>query len=302
MPLIQNWDDTEALLHHCFYNELRVAPEEHPTLLILPSSPFTSKAAKEKLTQIMFETYSVPAFYLGDSSVLSVLATGSVQGLVIDSGHANTYVVPVIEATSIPDASLSTDLAGLYLDERLIAALKETGHELTGSSAKYIVQDIKAKSCYVAEDFSAEYETKTEDFSYEMPDGQIIKIQTDRFKTPEVLFDPSRDGFYEDGVVRMAVKSILKCDKYIQNDLYQNVVLTGGTTLLRGYPERFRKDLKGLVDHPVKVVAPPERGSLAWIGGSILTSLSSFEKAWITKEDYDEIGPAIVHQKCSREQ
>ena len=48
----------------------------------------------------------------------------------------------------------------------------------------------------------------------------------------------------------------------------------------------------------VKVIAPPERKYSVWIGGSILASLSTFQQMWISKQEYDESGPAIVHRKC----
>lgn len=47
-----------------------------------------------------------------------------------------------------------------------------------------------------------------------------------------------------------------------------------------------------------RVVAPPERKFSVWIGGSILSSLSTFATMWINKDDYDEVGPNIVHRKC----
>ena len=62
----------------------------------------------------------------------------------------------------------------------------------------------------------------------------------------------------------------------------------------------MHKELIGLVPAgmKVKVIAPPERKYSVWIGGSILGSLSTFHDMWITKEEYDESGPAIVHRKC----
>jgi len=48
----------------------------------------------------------------------------------------------------------------------------------------------------------------------------------------------------------------------------------------------------------VKVVAPAERRFSVWIGGSILSGLSSFSNMWINKEEYEECGNAIVHRKC----
>ncbi len=48
----------------------------------------------------------------------------------------------------------------------------------------------------------------------------------------------------------------------------------------------------------IKIIAPPERKYSVWIGGSILASLSTFQTMWITKAEYDEAGPQIVHRKC----
>ena len=302
MPVIQNWDDAEALLHHCMYNELTVAPEEHPIMMILPSPPFTPRSSKEKLTQIMFETFSVPGFYLGDSSVLSLIGTGRANGLVIDSGLGNTYIVPVYEATSLPDACLSSDLAGQYLNERLLRLMpKSTQDNFTPSNTKSLLEDIKVKGCYVPLDFKSEMNTKdpNREFRYELPDGSYVSLKDERFLAPEIIFQPSLDGFEDAGLAELACQSIGKCDPDLRHELFQNILLTGGTTLLYGYPERLKREIGMLREsQPFKVIAPPERGCLAWIGGSILTSLSSFESAWITKDEYDEEGPLIVNRKC----
>jgi len=92
----------------------------------------------------------------------------------------------------------------------------------------------------------------------------------------------------------------MKCDVDIRRDLYQNVVLSGGTTMFAGIGERMTRELTALAPSTVKikVVAPPERKYSVWIGGSILSSLSTFQQMWITKEEYDEAGPGIVHRKC----
>jgi actin len=96
-------------------------------------------------------------------------------------------------------------------------------------------------------------------------------------------------------------KSIQLCDVDIRKDLYNNVIMSGGSTMFEGIADRMEKELTGMAPSTImtiKVVAPPERKYSVWIGGSILSSLSTFQAMWITKDEYDESGPSVVHKKC----
>ncbi|EFA85306.1 actin [Heterostelium album PN500] len=301
--IVYNWDDMEKLWNHVFFNELRCAPEEHTVLLT--EVPFNPKAHREKMTQIMFETFNVPALYIATQPVLSLYASGRSTGVVVESGHNVTHIVPIYEGYALSHAITRLGFGGDCLTNYMIKLLTERGWSLTGTSERDIYHEIKEKLAYVALDFEAEQQLLAEhsndlEKSFDLPDKQVLTIGLERFKCTEPLFDPSLIEFETVGIHKAIFNSINKCDKDIQSAMFSNVVLSGGNTMFPGLPQRLSKELTALAPKgtKIRVIAPPERKYSAWIGGSLLVAHPRFKQMIMTREEYDEIGPTLVHRKC----
>ncbi|KAK8893376.1 hypothetical protein M9Y10_021793 [Tritrichomonas musculus] len=305
--IITNWEDIETIWHHTFYEELRVNPAEYT--IILTEVPFNPKNNREKATQIMFETFNVPSFFLEIQANLSIYSTGRVQGIVFESGAEASNIVPIEKGHSISKGINTFNLAGSEVLEycpHLFHKIMTPTKTMTNRAFSQIFRDFKEKCGYVALDYDAELKkaktTSECQMDFTFPDGNTITTNEQRFSLTELLFNPHLNGYEFGGVHEFIFDSINKCDESIRKDLYNNIVLAGGNTLFEGLPERIEKEIKKLAppETKVTVIAPPERKYAAWIGGSILASLATFPQMTISRNEYNESGPGIVHTKCSQ--
>jgi actin-related protein len=303
--IVTSWDDMEKVWHHTFYNELRCQPSETGGCL-LTEAPKNPKDNREKMVQIMFETFEVPNCYVAIQAVMSLYSAGRTTGCVVDSGDGVSHTVPVFEGFSIPHAVQKMDIAGRRLTEYLQKLLQESININFASSAeKEIVKNIKEDCCYVASNFGEESgaaeASGQADKPFTLPDKKIITIPGKiRMKCPELLFNPQLDGKEVKSIHALTWNSIQESDVDVRKSLCANLILSGGTTMYEGLADRLKDEIINLAPAgaEIKVIASADRKFAVWKGASTFASLSTFPAQWITKGDYDEHGTAIVGRRC----
>ncbi|VFQ86681.1 unnamed protein product [Cuscuta campestris] len=342
--VVADWEIVDNIWDHAFRECLLIDPKEHPMLLAEPCS--NTQQQREKAAELMLEKYQVPALFLAKNAVLTSFASGRATSLVVDSGGGSTTIAPVHDGYVLQKAVCTSPIGGDMLTESLMKSLEQKGVfikprysfkrkeirpgefqivdlDFPNTTESYklfcqkaIASDIKECVCRAPDTpYDDSSYSNIPMTSYELPDGQTIEIGADRFKIPDILFNPSlvqtipgMESFSETagslrGLPQMVIESINKCDVDIRRELYSSILLAGGTASMQQLKERLEKDL--LEDSPqaarVKVLASgnaTERRFSVWIGGSILASLGSFQQMWFSKSEYEEHGASYVQRKC----
>mmetsp|Transcript_66112 Transcript_66112/g.183051 ORF Transcript_66112/g.183051 Transcript_66112/m.183051 type:complete len:399 (+) Transcript_66112:91-1287(+) len=300
--VVVDWEGMERVWRHAL-SQLEAPRGKHP--LLVTEAPLNPKANREQMVQLMFEEFDMPAVHVAVSGALSLYATGSRTGVVLEAGDGTSHVVPIFDDYVVPHAVRRLDLGGRDLTAHLARLLREErGYRLEAAAERRAAAEVKERLCYVAQHFRAELRAATEDLaqeqSYALPDGSaVIAAGSELFRCPEALFQPALVGREAPGVHEMALQAITGCDVDVQRSLSSNIVLSGGTMMFRGMRERVLKELAALLPPtaPTRVSLPPEPRHAAFIGGSILASLGDFQRNWISRQDYEEFGTSIIHTK-----
>ncbi|GAB1301946.1 Actin, epsilon 1 [Apodemus speciosus] len=279
---ITNWDNVEKIWHYSFYHSLRIAPEQHPILITEP--PLTSKEAKTRMTQILFETFNFPAMYTDRASLCSPGSPGiyfvdqaalklrdppasaskelGLKRTTVESGDGMTYFVPVINGYPLHLSTTKLDIAGQDLTLYLMKLLSDNGNVLETIADLEYVRDLKDKCCYVALDYDMEM-SKASAPSFQkkftLPDGKEISLGQEAFMCSEALFNTSLLERTNPGIHMHAQETIMSCEKSHLRTLFGYIILSGGTGACTGLRFRLQKELAKLVspDLCVKVVASP---------------------------------------------
>ena len=279
-----------------------------------------------------FEQFNSPALYLANTAVLSLYSEGRTTGVVLDCGAQDVHSVPVFEGFRISHAIKHSPVGGDTVTECLGELLNiQSDYMLDPDYKAGLLRHIKEELGYVALDFRQEQNVVSEErVRYLLPDGTEIFVGSQRYQCSELFFQPNLN------VAEKIVNCVKSCDNDIRKDLLNNIVLSGGPAATRGFEQRLSRELQMMYPGHIEELIPQfydqnpdlylhrlpneiiplieknlgmnktrivprsglERKYGAWIGGSILASLSTFQKWWVSSEEYDETGPRIVSIKC----
>lgn len=340
--MIEDWDLFEKVLDYTYAKSIQSKSMYHPVLM--SEAPWNVRTKREKLTEIMFEKYNVPAFFLVKNAVLAAFANGRATALVVDSGATHTSAVPVQDGFVLTQAIVKSPLGGDFITMQCKQHLMDNDIEIVPSymvgskesvkerekprfvrkknipevtaswhnyMVKKVVQDFQISALQVSE---TPYDDKgissIPAVHYEFPNGYHQDFANERFHIPEALFDPSivpmRGGVVGNtmlGVGHIVTTSVGMCDVDVRPALYGSVVVTGGNSFIQGFPERLNRDLSMRIPSSMrlKMISAngcSERRFGAWIGGSILASIGTFQQMWISSQEYEEGGKGQVDRKC----
>ena len=278
--------------------------DEHPVLLTEP--PHNPTSHREHLAEIFFETFRTPALFVAPPAVLSLYASGRTTGVVLDVGEGVTHCIPVYEGYALPHSIVRSDIGGQDVTNRLSLLMRKNGLALSTTAELDFCTSMKEEVCYVnnvptQEINDYDMARNTDDrvkAQYQLPDGQVINLSNERYRSTEVLFQPSIIGSEEKSIQDVLMSSILSSDMDLRSTLFTNIVLSGGTTLTPGLGDRLLYEVRQRAPDrtKIRILAPPERKESAWVGGSILASLATFKNMWVSKSEYEEYGSSILHR------
>ncbi|XP_052770239.1 actin-3-like isoform X2 [Mya arenaria] len=302
--IVVDWEAMVDVLDLCFKERLAVSPSEHPVLMT--ESPINTNYLRERLTEIMFENFQVPAFYLKDTSSLSLLSAGLETGVVVESGDGCTYTSVVHEGHVIRQTIPKTFYAGNDVTRYVVEMLKKHKecNNLNGDIIA-VAKDIKERLCFVSEDFDADLKlAKSIDLyerKYELSSGKQISLNLERLYAGESLFFPEMFGCNCPGLHKQICRTLKMCDPEIRREACTNILLSGGNTLFPGMTTRLQMEMNRAL--PASLGAqvleiPNQQLFAAWIGGSRFANSEAMLDRWIYKADYEEKGAAVVNKKC----
>ena len=328
--VVENWDDLETLWEYVWDKEIRSVSKSNGNVVNGDSSdggdyrvlvsvpPLCPPKDWRRMGEILLEGSGVGGIYLANKSVLSMYGGGRTTGVCVDSGEDMTYIVPCWEGSPLPDATLILKLGGKHVTDRLLSLLAQGKYsfpddtfllfqkrgaknrrQFSVASRRDVVREAKEQFCKVSQKPWNKNSNgiKVEEEVLRLPDGNIVVVGEEAYTSPELLFNPDLAKKKCSGLHELVYESVMRCDEKLRSRLLTNIMLTGGNSLLPGLSGRLQHELEKLLpkNTTVRVQAQEGRDHFTWNGGAHLCSLSSFQRLWLSKQDYQETGASNMN-------
>ena len=244
-----------------------ITPQEQGLLITLPLQNFS----KSKLYEIMFEYFNFKSVYIGEPNCLTLYGTARTTGLIYDCGHHLSQINPIFEGYHLDTESRIINLGGKDIDDYLLKKIK--GLNIPSMSSYLEFHKFKHQ-------INCRSPTK-----YQLPDGHLITL--DNFRMSEILLNPSLIGKEVKGCQFLIGDTINSCDLNVREQLKNNIILSGGTTLIKNFKERLNESISIFFNNNIKVITHSNQQYLQWKGGSIISQLSLYKHLSVSKSDYN---------------
>jgi len=289
---------------------MKIKPQE--SRILMTEAAMNPQKNREKMCEILFEKFGFDKVQIGVQALLSLFAEGLMSAMLFDSGDGVTHCIPIFEGFILKNQIGRMNLAGRNITNYLIKLLFLRGYAFNSTADFEVVREIKEKYCFVSSDINLDRrlckETTALLEEYRLPDNTLIKIERERFEAPEILFNPGNAGYSFSGAGEMVFESINQCPIDTRKTLYQNIVLSGGTTMFPGFPTRLENEVRSMYKKIIRkgddssdllfdidVVDPPRRKYNVFIGGGVFANImDKTEGWWIDKKQWMESGPQIL--------
>jgi actin-related protein len=307
--VVQNWEDVERLWRFSF-ELIKENPEDHSVLL--SDCVQSQKLHRELTAQIMFESLGVQGLFLAPSTLLSLYSSGKISGVVVECGHEVTSIAPYIDGMTLPHSIQKYSLGGRILTEiikedfgRVLEKSKAFDFFFKGTELQTFraFQDVKEKLAQCLPLHQVGSARSAEKATYELPDGKTIDVPLSPLvKCGEVFFNPQICNNDFVGIHESILNSVMNFDIDGRKDLFGNIVLCGGTGMMKGLADRIQEEVLSISPWgtDVSVSAQADRHYSAWIGGQILAGMNLFDKLWCDKAEYDESGNILLTSRFGR--
>lgn len=304
--IVKNWEDMRHLWNYTFNEKLQVDTQGAKVLLTEP--PMNPKVNRQRMAEIMFEEYGFGGIYVAIQAVLTLYAQGLQTGVVVDSGDGVTHIVPVYDGFALPHLTRRLDVAGRDVTRYLIKLLLMRGYAFERTADFETVRGIKEALCFMSYDLELDKKLSEETTvlveNYQLPDGRVIKVGSERYEAPECMFQPHLVDVEQPGVAELLFQTIQQAAVDTRSELYKHIVLSGGSSMYPGFPSRLEKEMKQLYltkvlagdgsrlkNFKIRIEDPPRRKHMVFLGGAVLADIMKDKEAfWVTKQEWEEQG------------